>query len=40
MIEQVDIVTTLRAATATPSAPRAGCSGTLIDAGPTAAVAE
>ena len=37
MIEEVDIITTLRAATLVPSKPRAGCSGTLIDAGrPTA----
>ena len=37
MIEEVDMITTLRAATIVPSAPRAGCSGTLIDAGPAAA---
>ncbi len=37
MIEEVDMITTLRAATTVPSPPRAGCSGTLIDAGPSAA---
>ena len=40
MIEEVDIVTTLRAATATPSPPRAGCSGTLTQAGPAEAAGE
>lgn len=33
MIEDVDIITALRAATAVPSLPRDGCNGTLIDAG-------
>lgn len=33
MIEEVDMIATLRAATRVPSPPRAGCSGMLIDAG-------
>lgn len=37
MIEEVDMIATLRAATRVPSPPRAGCSGMLINAGsPTA----
>ena len=40
MIEDVDIIATLRAATAVPSKPRAGCSGTLVGAGPSAVAAE
>ncbi len=40
MIEDVDIIATLRAATAVPSKPRAGCSGTLVGAGPGAVGAE
>lgn len=37
MIEEIDMIATLRAATRVPSPPRAGCSGTLIDAGRSAA---
>lgn len=36
MIEEIDMIATLRAATRVPSPPREGCSGTLIDAGRSA----
>lgn len=37
MIEEVNVVAALRAATKTPSKPRAGCDGALINAGQVAA---
>ena len=37
MISEMNPIETLKAATAVPSKPRAGCKGSLIDAGPTTA---